>query len=759
MRNPAIPSLRFALVCALSIAVLGCSSPEATRDKAFAQGNAALEKQQYKEAILAYRNALKADPQFAAGRAKLGEAYQGAGDRRAATLEFVRAADLSPTDVAAQLRATRHLLASGSFEDAAVRARRALDTDAHSAEAYILLGSAIAGTKDLDTAIEQVQEAIDLDPQSGAGYADMGTLLLAKGRKEDAQKAFAKAVELDPKSVKARLSLATYHLNVGAVKEAEAAVREALTMAPADPDANRAMAVLLMGTRRAPEAEPFVRAAVDANKTPEAELTLADYYLRIKKTGPAREILERLTGSEKLFAAVNMRLAALDYAAGKKDEAHRRLDGAIERGGGAVQPRIMKARWLLAEGRAADSLALAEAVVKAHPESPAAQFLAGQARAANADRAGAEQAFGEVLRLNPRANAAQTELARLNLSAGKSEAAVRLARDAVRTDPRILDPRLVLVRSLIARREVDQAAAELAPLLRAAPDHPTIRALHGTVLVLKGDKGSARREFEGALRKDPGQFDALVGMTGLDAESGQLDGARKRLAAQLERMPNDTRLLLLSARIDGLARDFTTAEQRLRQVITLDPAFLPAYEMLAVTFLQQRRLDEARTEFEQIAKRNPSAIEAHTLVGMIHAVQNNPSEAEKAYRRALDAGPMAPVAANNLAYMYADRNQNLEEALTLARAAAAHLKDNPKVLDTLGWVYYKSDRVDQAIPQFEQSVEHDPKNPIYHYHLGLAYAKAGDQAKARRALDEALRLNPSFAGAEDARRLLSTLRS
>jgi tetratricopeptide (TPR) repeat protein len=144
---------------------------------------------------------------------------------------------------------------------------------------------------------------------------------------------------------------------------------------------------------------------------------------------------------------------------------------------------------------------------------------------------------------------------------------------------------------------------------------------------------------------------------------------------------------------------------------------------------------------------------------MIYYAQNKADEAEKAYRRALEVDPSAPVAANNLAYIYADRNQNLEEALALARAAADRLKDNAAVLDTVGWVYYKKGQADLAIPQFQASVGKDPRNPLYHYHLGLAYVTQGDRANAKRALDEALRLNPTFEGAPDARRLLASLSS
>jgi tetratricopeptide (TPR) repeat protein len=79
------------------------------------------------------------------------------------------------------------------------------------------------------------------------------------------------------------------------------------------------------------------------------------------------------------------------------------------------------------------------------------------------------------------------------------------------------------------------------------------------------------------------------------------------------------------------------------------------------------------------------------------------------------------------------------------------------VSDTLGWVYYKKGMWPLAITAFEQSVERDPRNPLYYYHLGLAFAKSGEDAKARQALQQALTLEPGFAGAEDAKRVLATL--
>ena len=83
--------------------------------------------------------------------------------------------------------------------------------------------------------------------------------------------------------------------------------------------------------------------------------------------------------------------------------------------------------------------------------------------------------------------------------------------------------------------------------------------------------------------------------------------------------------------------------------------------------------------------------------------------------------------------------------------------DQPDINDTLGWVYLKKDLPQLAIPPFRVSVERNPKNPTYHYHLGLAYSKSGDDTRARASLQTAVALKPDFAEADDARRLLAAL--
>ena len=82
------------------------------------------------------------------------------------------------------------------------------------------------------------------------------------------------------------------------------------------------------------------------------------------------------------------------------------------------------------------------------------------------------------------------------------------------------------------------------------------------------------------------------------------------------------------------------------------------------------------------------------------------------------------------------------------------MPDVPETMDTLGWIYHKKNLPGLAGPLLKRSVEKQPSNPVYHYHLGVAQLKAGDSSLGRRSLERALELRADFAGADDARRAL-----
>jgi len=99
----------------------------------------------------------------------------------------------------------------------------------------------------------------------------------------------------------------------------------------------------------------------------------------------------------------------------------------------------------------------------------------------------------------------------------------------------------------------------------------------------------------------------------------------------------------------------------------------------------------------------------------------------------------------------------LDEALRLALIAKGQLRRSPQVNDTLGWIYVRQERPLEAIPLLAACAETQPDNPLYRYHLAVAYWKAGYSAQARQALTTALASTKPFDGREAALDLLQQL--
>jgi tetratricopeptide (TPR) repeat protein len=144
---------------------------------------------------------------------------------------------------------------------------------------------------------------------------------------------------------------------------------------------------------------------------------------------------------------------------------------------------------------------------------------------------------------------------------------------------------------------------------------------------------------------------------------------------------------------------------------------------------------------------------------MILQNQGQLEQARERYERVLAIDPRAAVAANNLAWMQAEAAQNLDVALQLAQTAVSASPDAPEIRDTLGWIYYKKNLPESAIPQFARSIARDPNNPTYHYHIGLAYLKAGDHERAMSAFERALATKADAKMAADIKRLLPQVRA
>jgi tetratricopeptide (TPR) repeat protein len=757
---------RFTTCCAWPLAAglvllaAGCSrDPQAVKTAALKKADAYAQQGKRAEAVIEYRNAAQADPQDGEVLLKLADAYSAAGDHASAIREYLRASDLLTQRVDVQLKAGNLLLLGRRFDDAKVRAEKALVIAPQDVEAHILLANSLAGLKQFDAAIEEVEDAIRTAPERGSSYATLGALEAGRGRMAAAETAFKKATELDDRSIPAHLALANFYWIQRRWPDAEAQLRKALDLDPNHVVTNRALAAFSLALNRPADAEKYLKTVVEVTKAPEATLALADFYMARGGDASARAMLQTLPSSGSAGPQVAVRLAALDHAAGRSDEAYKTLDGVLSSDRGNLQALLAKSTMLLQDKRLDDALAAAKTATESHGQSAAAFFVLGRIQTARNDTDGATTAYREALRLNPRATGVQLALAQIHLATGRTAESVGFAEDAVRSDPSNPNARLALVRGLLARGDLQRAERELAQLVAAAPNSAAVRVQNGILHARKKNPAAARREFEQALAADPSSIEAIGGLAALDLAAKQPEAARARVGARANQPDATPPMMMVAARTYIATGDLAGAEQMLRRILQKDPSYLHAYGALGEIYVRRGQLDAALTEFDAMTKRHPKPVAALTLTGMILQSQGKVADARSRFERVLQIDPTAPVAANNLAWMLAESGGNLDVALQLAQTAARGLPDSPEVSDTLGFVYFKKDLLPQAIQTFRSTIEKDPTKPEYHFHLGQALAKAGDQAGARQHLTEALRLKSDFPEAAAARSLLETLGS
>ncbi len=751
---------RACALTALPILLAGACSknPEAVLQEHIQSGDDYAAKKQFQEAIIEYRIALQDNPRSSAAHFKLGEAYAAISDVRNALPEYIRAADLDADNIDAQLKAGNLLLLARKYEDAKTRARETLKRHPDNTGALLLLGNALAGLRSFDEAVAANERATSLDPKRSGLFLNLGALQFISGNKTEAEAAYLKAVQTDPNSPDTHLGLATFYWASGRLGDAERAMLTALAIDPNHVGTNRQLAALYQSAGRPARAEVYLKTVVAVANDLASKVGLSDYYVSVGRVPEAIAILEQLVTEKGAFAPVKIRIALIDYVNGRRSEASKQLDEVVAREPKNSDALAIKAHVLLGDRKLQEAQAAADAAVMADQNALRAHFARGKVMLALGRADEARKSFREVIRIDPRAGEADIELAQLSLRAREIDSAVAFADQAVAIMPADVDARLTLARTLMVREsDIPRADAQVRLLLQAFPASAEVQEVRGELALAKGDTATATQAFERALALNPASWNSLTQLVTMDVKAKRLANARIRVDAALAKSPNAPETLLLAAKTYAANGNSLVAEKYLKRAIELDTSNLEAYTTLAALYLIDRRLGDARDEFIQIAQREPTSVAPATMVGIISEAQGDRATAAKWYDKALQIDPRAAPAANNLAWIYAERGENLDAALQLAQTAYAALPGLPEVSDTLGWVYYKKDLPSLALPMMLRTIELDKDNPQYQYHLGMLYAKNGEDNKARAALQRALQLRPDFEGSDEARRALASL--
>jgi tetratricopeptide (TPR) repeat protein len=725
-----------------------------------AKGNEYVQQNLLPEAIVQYKMAVQAEPNRGDIRQKLSDAYLQHREGASALREAVNAADLMPTNAAAQIKAGNLLLMAGAFDDARARGQKALAIDTKNTDALILIGNALAGLKDLDGAISQYQDAIVLNPSGDQAYANIGAIQYARGQRKEAEATFRQAIEAAPKAASSHLALANFLWATERLPEAETELKAALALEPNNITANRSLGLYYLANGRAAEAEPLFKTIAATLKTDDAQVALADYYLMQKRLDEAKTILTPLAKKPDSFAPATVRLALIEAGQNNRPGAYTIVRTVLDKLPHYAPARLFNTRLLMLDNKQDEAMTFAQSLARDEPNNPAgaeAHYIIGTIEGGRDRTVEAQKAFEESLRIQPSAIVTTFALAQLHLRLGNPDKAESYARQVLSAKPGDPGARALIVGAELMRNDQTKASTDLASLEREYPNNTVVMTLVAAREMAAGRYDAARTAYNKVTVKDPDSLEALEGLLMLDLRAGKKQDATARAEAALKRIKPSANLFVITAKAYLTIGDAKRAEDLLRQAIEREPARLAAYGMLGRLYIDQKRLADAEDQFKEIVRRNPKSIAANTMLGMLYEAEGKGPEAEEQYQKTLSLDSSAAVAANNLAWIFVSTDRSLEQALQLAQTAHKGLPEEPHVNDTVGWIYYRKGRPEQAITFLEAAIRRDQADPLPYYHLGMAYSDLKDSAKARQALEKALQLSTTFPGAADARRALTAL--
>ncbi len=125
------------------------------------------------------------------------------------------------------------------------------------------------------------------------------------------------------------------------------------------------------------------------------------------------------------------------------------------------------------------------------------------------------------------------------------------------------------------------------------------------------------------------------------------------------------------------------------------------------------------------------------------------------FESVLKKSPSNVLALNNLAWAY--QQEKDPRAQATAEQAVKLAPDSPAVMDTLGWILVEKGDLKRGITVLEQASARSPQANDIHYHLAYGFNKAGDKAKARKQVEQALANGKAFTQIDDAKELLKQL--
>jgi tetratricopeptide (TPR) repeat protein len=273
---------------------------------------------------------------------------------------------------------------------------------------------------------------------------------------------------------------------------------------------------------------------------------------------------------------------------------------------------------------------------------------------------------------------------------------------------------LWLARMLIGTGRHEEAAVQIARITERWPES-------GRGRFLQGKLAESRDDWDGAIT----EYRAATAMDARDPEIG-IALVRAMLVAWGPSLAGDAQ------RREDLHAAAMQASTR------VDAGDSPSQLVLGYAFRAAADNERAAWRFGLAAEEAGLRLTALIQQSICYDDLGEASQARRVLERLRREFPENAEVANSLGYFLAEKDEDLDQAEVLVRQALAVEPNNGAYLDSMGWVYYRLGRYDDAFDYLVQAVNVLPEDPVILEHLGMTLAALGRAEEARAALERAI---------------------
>jgi tetratricopeptide (TPR) repeat protein len=776
----------------------GCGGADARRASHMARGEKYLAEDKLEKARIEFADALQIAPNDAEARFQSGRVAERLGNLRTAVSMYQAALEVNPEHVPAHVRLARLYVLSGAADQARQLIEPLLSRHPDDPDLLTVRAAARSQLKDDDGALADAERAVRLAPLNEDAVSLLAGLYRQRGQPQRAVELLTATLQGVPGSVDLRQALASLYLSRGDSKLAEEQLVRVVQTQPGRLPPRLQLASFYIGTQRLDDAEHTLGAAMAAIPgSDQARLAYAEFLTTYRSRAQGERALQQLIARDPHDYALQLGLGALQLRGGAARDAvatYRAIIVQDSDGPSGVTARDRIAAIEATSGDYNDALTLIAAALKRNPRDSDALTLRGNIRLEQGDAVGAVADLRAVLREQPTAVPILRSLARAHLANGEAALAEQNLRTAIAAAPGEISARVDLAQLLSRTRRVEEAVTLLEDAVRAAPAasgtaartalvlaylgkpdlaaarsaaedlktlHPELAIgpyLAGLVAQQQKRPDDAQREFEHALQLQPHETDALTALARLEFARGQHAQAVALVRGAAQQAPGSAAMHNLLGELYLADKRYPEAVASFAEAMRLAPTWWLPYRNLALAKFGSQDSAAALAAYQAGVKATGEPALVSDLAA-IYERQGRIDDAIRQYEVLYELRPHLQIAANNLAMLlvtYRKDQASLDRARDLTAPFAN--TDVAALLDTHGWVMFKRGEVLRALSALEKAAAHAPDSQVIRYHLGMTELQAGQLERARADLESALSGSDNFAGSEEARQTLASLK-